>query len=320
VFLPLNQNLNLNQIITIGKKHEYLCRYKRHHKKKIRKVTLIGLFVNIILSVIKFIIGTLGNSQAVVADALHSFSDTSSDFVILFGVKYWTAPADETHPFGHQKIESFVTILIGMILMAVAFAIGYNAILSLMNRSQAALSWMVIIGPALSVIIKEILFRITYQVGIETNSSSVKANAWHHRTDALSSIPVLVAVIASLINPKLAFLDQVGAIIVSVFIIKVGLDILFTSINELLDMGMPEQDLLSIEKTITSTPNVRGVHKIRTRKLAGSFYIDLHLEVDGSLTVVKGHDISEIVKQILLEQNKRVIDVMVHLEPASPQK
>lgn len=289
-------------------------------KNRIRKVTLIGLFANIILSVIKFIIGTLGNSQAVVADALHSFSDTSSDFVILFGVKYWTAPADETHPFGHQKIESFVTVLIGLILMAVASGIGYNAILSLMNRSQASLTWMVIIGPVLSFIVKEIMFRITYRVGMEINSSSVKANAWHHRTDALSSVPVLVAVAASLINPKLAFLDQVGAIIVSVFIIKVGLDILFTSINELLDTGMTEQGLLTIEKTILSIPSVRGVHKIRTRKLAGSFYVDLHLEVDGFLTVTAGHDISETVKQILITENKKIIDVMVHLEPVSQKK
>ncbi len=289
-------------------------------KNRIRKVTLIGLFANIILSVIKFIIGTLGNSQAVVADALHSFSDTSSDFVILFGVKYWTAPPDESHPFGHQKIESFVTIIIGLILLAVASGIGYNAILSLMNKSQASLTWMVILGPVLSFIVKEIMFRITYKVGIETNASSVKANAWHHRTDALSSIPVLVAVAASLINPKLAFLDQVGAIIVSVFIIKVGLDILFTSINELLDIGMPKQELLSIEKAIISNANVRGVHKIRTRKLAGSFYIDLHLEVDGSLTVIAGHRISETVKQTLIEKNSRIIDVMVHLEPASPKK
>ena len=289
-------------------------------KAKIRNITLIGLLANLLLSGVKFGLGILGNSQAVVADALHSFSDTSSDFVILLGVKYWTAPADECHPFGHQKIESFVTIIIGLILMGVAAGIGYNAILSLMNRSQASLHWVVIIGPILSLIVKEIMFRITYRVGIETNSSSVKANAWHHRTDALSSIPVLVAVIASLINPKLVFLDQVGAIIVSVFIIKVGLDILFTSINELLDAGMSKQELLAIEATITAIPNVVGAHKIRSRKIAGSFYMDLHLEVAGSMTVTAGHGISETVKNILLKKNNRIIDVMVHLEPAPLKK
>jgi cation diffusion facilitator family transporter len=288
-------------------------------KDKIQTITIIGLVANLLLSGVKFGLGIMGNSQAVVADALHSLSDTASDFVILLGVKYWTAPADESHPFGHQKIESFVTILIGLILVGVAAGIGYNAVLSLMNRSQASLNWVVIIGPVLSVVVKEIMFRITYRVGRETNSSSVKANAWHHRTDALSSIPVLVAVAASLINPNLAFLDQVGAIIVSVFIIKVGLDILFASINELLDAGMSHQEIKAIKNTITAIPDVLGAHRIRSRKIAGSFYMDLHLEVEGSMTVTAGHDISEAVKQIVIEKNDRIIDVMVHLEPA-PKK
>lgn len=286
-------------------------------KDKIRNITLLGLLANILLSGVKFALGIMGNSQAVVADALHSFSDTSSDLVILFGVKYWTAPADDCHPFGHQKIESFVTITIGLILMGVALGIGYNAILSLMTPSKASLNWVVIIGPILSFIVKEIMFRLTYRVGIETNSSAVRANAWHHRTDALSSIPVLVAVVATLINPKLAFLDQVGAIIVSVFIIKVGMDILFSSVNELLDAGMPQHELLAIENTIMTIPDVKGAHRIRSRKIAGSFYLDLHLEVEGSMTVTAGHNISETVKEILLEKNSRIIDVMVHLEPAS---
>lgn len=283
---------------------------------RIRQITLAGLLANVVLSIVKLGIGMAGNSQAVVADAFHSFSDTSSDVVILFGVKYWSAPADECHPFGHQKIESFVTIGIGLILVGAAAGIGYNAVLSLMAPAEeTAMSWITFLAPMISLLVKEILFRATYRVGVETHSSSVKANAWHHRTDALSSLPVLVAVSASLINPGLAFLDQVGAIIVSVFITKVGLDILFSSMGELLDTAMSRDDLMTVEKTITGTPGVLGVHKIRTRKLAGSFYMDLHLEVDGDLTVSKGHDISESVKQVLIRKNDRIIDVMVHLEP-----
>ncbi|HCY86794.1 MAG TPA: cation-efflux pump [Desulfobacteraceae bacterium] len=289
---------------------------RQTNESRIRKVTLAGLFANVILSVVKLVIGLAGNSQAVVADALHSFSDTSSDVVILFGVKYWSAPADECHPFGHQKIESFVTIGIGLILIGVAAGIGYNAIIALMVQDQQpAISWITFTAPLLSLVVKEVLFKITYRVGVETHSSSVKANAWHHRTDALSSLPVLVAVTASLINPGLAFLDQVGAIIVSVFIIKVGLDILISSIGELLDTSMSRRDIETVKQTITNTPGVLGVHKIRTRKLAGSFYMDLHLEVDGALTVAKGHDISEKVKDVLIRKNDRIIDVMVHLEP-----
>ncbi|MBC2704106.1 cation diffusion facilitator family transporter [Desulfobacula sp.] len=284
-------------------------------KIQIQNITLIGLVVNILLSAIKFLIGFFGNSQAVVADALHSFSDTTSDLVILFGVKYWTAPPDDDHPYGHQKIESFITIIIGLILILVACTIGYNGIISLQERNQHQLKWIVIIGPLISIIIKELLFRVTYKVGIKTNSSSLKANAWHHRTDALSSIPVLVAVVASLIDPRLGFLDHIGAIVVSAFIIKIGLEIFFTNINDLLDTGISKEKIIEIEKTINTIQNVRGVHKLRTRKLANYIYIDLHLEVDGELSVIRGHDISEEVKQTLIQNNPKIIDVMIHLEP-----
>jgi len=290
-------------------------------KARIQRITWVSLVVNIVLSIIKFIIGTMGNSQAVVADALHSFSDTSSDFVILFGVKYWTAPPDASHPYGHQKIESFATIIIGLILLFAAGGIGYSGIVSLLPtaqdpyQNQTVLSWIAVTGPLISIVIKEILFQITYRVGIETNSSSVKANAWHHRTDALSSIPVLIAVIASLINPSLRFLDQIGAIIVSAFIIKVGLEILFNSINDLLDSGISQNKITSFEKAILNIHNVKGVHKLRTRKLANCIYIDLHLEVSGAMSVIEGHDISEEVKTILIAKDPKIIDVMVHLEP-----
>jgi cation diffusion facilitator family transporter len=290
--------------------------YTMTPRTQIQNITILGLVVNIILSILKFFIGFLGNSQAVVADALHSFSDTSSDIVILFGVKYWTAPPDEAHPYGHQKIESFTTIIIGFILIFVACAIGYNGIVSLMEYKPVKLSWIVTIGPVISIIAKEILFNITYKVGIKINSSALKANAWHHRTDAISSIPVLIAVLASLIDPRLGFLDQIGAIVVSAFIIKVGLEILFTNINDLLDTGISKEKIIELEKTITAIKDVKGVHNLRTRKLANYIYIDLHLEVDGQMSVIKGHDISEEVKECLIQSNPKIIDVMVHLEPA----
>ena len=284
--------------------------------QRIRKITLAGLMANVILSVIKLGIGVACGSQAVVADALHSFSDTSSDLVILFGLKYWTAPADDCHPYGHQKGESFVTIAIAFLLLGVAAGIGYNAVMSMMIPSNSpSLSWIVVTAPLLSFLVKETLFRLTYKVGVETLSSSVKANAWHHRTDALSSVPVLVAVTASVINPKLVFLDQVGAIVVSIFIFKVGLDILLSSIRELMDAGMARTEIERVKKQVLGTPEVLGVHRIRSRALAGSYYIDLHLEVDGRLTVARGHDIAEQVKGDLISNNPRIVDVMVHLEP-----
>lgn len=285
-------------------------------RKNIEKITWIGLLANVALSVIKLVIGWIGSSQAVVADALHSFSDTASDLVILFGVRFWTAPPDECHPFGHQKIESFVTIVIGLILLGVAAGIGYNAVVCLMQPSHPQLHPVVLAAPLLSLVVKEILYRITFTAGVANRSSSLKANAWHHRTDALSSIPVLVAVAAGLISPKLAFLDPVAAILVSVFIIKVGINILGDSLAELTDKGMSPKDRAGIQALAREIAHVQGVHRIRSRKIGGSFFLDLHLEVDGQMTVRQGHEISEAVKQALMARYPKIIDVMVHLEPA----
>ncbi len=286
-----------------------------NNKKEIMKITIWGLVLNVFISIIKFILGFLGNSQAVVADAAHSFSDTSTDIVILLGVKYWTAPPDDNHPFGHQKIESFVTIIIGIILLSAACGIGYHAIMTINESHAEQIKLFTIIGPIISIIFKELLFCKTYQVGVRTNSSSVKANAWHHRTDALSSIPVLVAVAASLVNPKLIILDHIGAIIVAAFIIKLAVEIIYKNISELVDTGISSEEIQNISKLINSNADVKGFHKIRTRKLGNSIYLDLHLEVDGNLSVSKGHEVSEEVKSTLLKSNPRIIDIMVHLEP-----
>lgn len=288
------------------------------NKKKIQNVTKMSLAANTGLSVVKLLIGIWGNSQAVIADALHSLSDTLSDFVILFGVHYWMAPPDERHPYGHQKIESFVTIIIGIIVIVSAAGIGYNGVISLLFTEETAvpkLTWVAVAAPLLSIIIKEILFQITYKTGVNANASSVKANAWHHRADAVSSIPVLIAVVLSAIEPELIFLDKIAAIIVSAFIIKLGLQFCFTSIMDLLDTGIDQQGIEEIQTTILNINNVKGVHKIRTRKLASCIYLDLHLEVDGQLSVTEGHDISEQVKTVLMTENSRIIDVLVHLEP-----
>jgi len=279
------------------------------------KITLWGLVLNVLISIIKFVLGFLGNSQAVVADAAHSFSDTSTDLVILLGVKYWTAPPDENHPYGHQKIESFITIVIGLILLSAAGGIGYHAISTIDHDHVERLKLFTIIGPIISIIFKELLFHKTYKIGVKTNSSAVKANAWHHRTDALSSIPVLIAVAATLINPKLMILDHIGAVIVAAFIAKVAFEIIFKNINELVDTGITDDEYGNISEVISKIECVKGFHKMRSRKLGSSIYLDLHLEVDGNITVTKGHDISEDVQQALISSNKKIIDVMVHLEP-----
>ncbi|MFO7897419.1 MAG: cation diffusion facilitator family transporter [Candidatus Cloacimonadales bacterium] len=283
--------------------------------KEIRRVTIWGLALNLFISVVKFIVGWLGNSQAVIADAVHSFSDCSTDIVILCGVKFWNAPPDESHPYGHKKIESVLTILIGLILFFTALGIGYHAIATISKIDTRSIQYFTLVGPILSLIFKEILFHKTYKIGVRLNSSAVKANAWHHRTDALSSIPVLLAVIASLINPKLIYLDNIGAIIVAAFIIKLAIDIIFQNLNELVDRAVEQEKMAEIAEVIEAHSQVLGYHKIRSRKLGSSVYLDLHLEVDGKMSVTEGHEIASEVKYALLENCPKIIDVVVHLEP-----
>lgn len=284
-------------------------------KKEIVQVTILSLVLNVVISIIKFVVGFLGNSQAVVADAVHSFSDTSTDLVILLGVRFWTAPPDREHPFGHQKIESFVSIIIGLILLAASGGIGYHAVSSIGNIQVQQIKLITLLGPVISIIFKELLFRKTYKIGVRINSSAVKANAWHQRSDALSSIPVLMAVSASLINPKLIILDNIGAIVVAAFIAKVALEIIYKNVNELVDKGISDDEYDNVAKVISEIECVKGFHKMRSRKLGSSIYIDLHLEVDGNISVTKGHDITEEVQKAVIASNPKIIDVLVHLEP-----
>lgn len=287
----------------------------KEKKKAIQKVTVWGLLSNLFLTLIKFVIGFWGNSQAVIADGVHSLSDISSDVVILLGVKFWLEPPDENHPYGHHKIESFITLLIGLILIFAAVSIGYNAITTFEEKPLQKLSWFVLIAPLVSIISKEIIFRYTSKIGKETSSSSVQANAWHHRSDVFSSIPVLIAVFASTISNKLYFLDNIGAIIVGIFIIKVAGEFILNSVSELTDRGISDKEIKRIKNIVEEVNGAKGAHRVRSRKMGDTVFIDLHLEVNGNYSVFKGHDISEKVRTAIIKNIKSVIDVVVHIEP-----
>jgi cation diffusion facilitator family transporter len=287
----------------------------QNHIKKIKKVTWIGLLSNILLAVFKFTVGILGRSQAVIADAVHTLSDISTDIAVLFGAKFWTSPADAEHPYGHWKIETVVTAIIGIALFIAAIEIAYKSIMSVKEVHKSGISLIAITGPLMSVIVKEVLYRWTKSVGRNVKSKALIANAWHHRSDAFSSISVLFAVLLAAINPKLIIVDHIGAFIVSVFIIKVAWDILRESFGELVDASAPKRDLKKIKGITMKVAGVKSIHAVRTRKLGPGLHVDLHVLVDGKVTVKKGHDISEEVKRELIEKGPNIFDVVVHLEP-----
>lgn len=273
---------------------------------------------NVALAAGKLTAGILGASQAVIADAVHSFSDLSTDLAVILGVRYWSAPPDAEHPYGHGRIETVVTTFIGLALGIVALGIAYNALTTVREPHLRQPGWVAALGPAASMVIKEILYRWTVRVGLRVRSSAVMANAWHHRSDGFSSLPPLVAVIVSAWRPEWAFVDHFGAVLVSLFILKVSWDVLSPALAELVDRGATRKERARIDRLARSVPGVRDVHRIRARRIGSSFLVDLHVLVQPELTVRAGHDISEAVQRELMDRGPEIVDVVVHLEPHEP--
>ncbi|XOF33313.1 MAG: cation diffusion facilitator family transporter [Candidatus Electrothrix sp. YB6] len=281
----------------------------------IRKVTWGGMAVNVSLAGIKFLVGFLGASQAVIADAVHSLSDMSTDIAVILGVRFWSAPPDKDHPYGHQRIEALVTVAIGLALVSVAVGLGYNSVLTIHDDHIGEIGWVAVIGPILSILAKEALYQWTAHVGKLVKSTAVMANAWHHRSDALSSIPALIAVVVAALYPDWRFVDQIGAVIIAVFILKVSWDIIVPALQELSDAGASLRAQEQIRNLTMTVKGVKDTHAIRTRIFGSRLYVDLHILVDPELSVRAGHSISEDVKQCLLQQGPDVLDVVVHIEP-----
>lgn len=289
--------------------------------RKIKNVTIAGMIFNLVLSALKLIGGIIGGSQAIVADAIHSLSDMVTDVTILVGVRYWSRPADANHPHGHRRLEMMVTLAIGIILAVVAAGILRNAILTLNVKHDTSPRWIAFWAALVSIIVKEFLYQWTVRVGKNIKSAPLIANAWHHRSDALSSIPAALAVAGAAINPNWAFLDHVGAIVVSIFLFYAALKIVLPAFDRLIDRGAPEADVEKIRAMAQNTDGVMSVHNIRTRYVGGtSLAVDLHIKVDKDITVKEGHDISEKVKEVLLEGGPDVVDVVVHMEPYRDDK
>jgi cation diffusion facilitator family transporter len=297
-----------------------LSREKAQHVNQVRRISWIGLVINLFLAALKFVAGFLGNSQAVIADAVHSLSDMSTDLAIIFGVKYWSAPADEDHPYGHWRIETIVTAIIGISLMVVAIGIGYNSLATMQDMHLKQPGWIAIASVAVSIVLKEWLYHWTIEIGRRTKSSALIANAWHHRSDALSSILALIAVVAATIHPSLAFVDHVGALIVAIIILKVSWGILKSAFSELTDRGAPHKDQEKINSIAMGVNGVQHVHAVRTRKMGAGIFVDLHILVDGDMSVRKGHRISHEVKRELMEKGPEILDAVVHIEPYDDPK
>ena len=283
--------------------------------RQIRSVTIAGLVLDIALAGAKAGVGFLVKSQALIADGVHSLSDCVTDLAVLVGVKYWSAPPDEDHPHGHGRIETVISLLIGLALFAVAIGISWNALTTMLAGKSVQPGWPAFWVALASIATKEWIYRWTARVGRRCNSPAVIANAWHHRSDALSSLPVALAVVVGSLFPALPFLDQLAALAVSVFLVTAALGIALPSLGTLIDTGVSEEAREQIERTVRATEGVKSLHALRTRHIGHGYSVDLHILVDGEVTVTVGHDIAGLVKARLLDADLDITDVLVHVEP-----
>ena len=283
--------------------------------KTIKKTAAISLTVNILLTALKFACGTIGKSQVMIADAVHTLSDTVTDVAVFTGSEYWSKPPDKDHPYGHRRIETLITIFISLSLASVGFVLAYNGLICLLEANVQKTGWIAFIAAIISLFSKEILFRWSFAIGRKTGSSALIANAHHQRSDALSSIPAAIAVAASAINPKLWFLDDIGAIVIAFFIMNIAWQIGCPALAELIDTGAPQKALEQIKSLAMEIAGVKEAHAIRTRYVGSGIQTDLHLLVDPAITVQEGHKISEAVKSLLMSKGPNVVDVVIHIEP-----
>jgi len=281
----------------------------------VRKVTWVGLWINLILAAVKFAAGIFGRSQALVADAIHSLTDLTTDIAVIAGSHYWSRPPDENHPYGHRRLETLVTVFIGIVLISAGIGIGWKAISTLHQQHAPPPGWIAIMAALASIVCKESLYRWTARIGRNLKSTALAANAWHHRSDAFSSLPVLIAVTGARVFPSWSFLDHVGAAVVSIFILHASIKIIWPGLGELIDVGAPTEIRKKIHDIALKNEGVLQVHDIRTRFISSSIQVDLHIVVEGLITVRQGHDIADDVRARIIDAIPEVLDVIVHVDP-----
>ena len=280
------------------------------------KVTLKAIGWNIFLAFIKIIAGILGKSSVMIADGLHSASDIITSMGVLIGNYISSKPFDKEHNYGHEKAETLVSFLLSIILVGVALSIGYEASKSLFNIEGIAIPTLLpLVVSIISILIKEYQYRITKKKKKKINSPALKADAWHHRSDALSSIAAFVGIGGAMLGFKI--LEPLASIVVALFVCKVGYDILKNAVNELMDVSIDETYENEIKKIAQLTEGVMNLGSLRTRKHGASAYVDLVICVDGKLTVTSGHDIATNLEKKIQNDINIVKGITVHVEPCN---
>ena len=299
----------------------YLCPCAMNREKEIFKVTLVGSVANVLLLTFKFIAGVLGNSSAMIADAIHSLSDFITDVVVLAFVHVSAKPQDVSHDYGHGKYETIASFIIGLALMAVAIGIiaagGAKLIDWAGGKQLAAPGWLALVAAIVSILVKEMLYRYTVAGGKRLESQALEANAWHHRSDALSSIAATVGIGgAVLLGNRWTVLDPVASVLVGVLLIKVSYGLLRSSVNELTESSLSSDVEQEIEEIICSFPDVSDPHNLRTRRIGNHIAIEAHVRMSGELQLSQAHARASAIERRIRERFGPLTHVTIHMEPA----
>jgi len=284
--------------------------------RQIKSITYIGIAVNIALAVVKVVIGWLAGSLALVADGVHSLSDVATDAVVLLGLRLGSKGPDQSHPYGHGRAETFSAGLIALVLIFVGGAMIYYATMVIARDVVTTPRLAVLIAAIVSIAAKEWLYRATQKIAIQSHSPALYANAWHHRSDALSSVAVVIGFIS--LEFGFGHGDQVAAIAVGLMIIWVGVRIVGDSLRELTEGAVDSDTIEHIRGVINANSSVRQWHKLRTRTVGREVFLDLHILVDPDLNIAAAHEIAESLENALHEQITRPVNITVHIEPDIP--
>jgi cation diffusion facilitator family transporter len=285
--------------------------------RQIKSITYIGIAVNIALAVIKVVIGWLAGSLALLADGVHSLSDVATDAVVLLGLRLGSKGPDQSHPYGHGRAETLSAALIALVLILVGGAMIYYATMAIARDAITAPRLAVLIAAIVSIAAKEWLYKATRKIAVQSHSPALYANAWHHRSDALSSVAVFLGFIS--LEFGFGHGDQVAAIAVGLMIIWVGVRVVSDSLRELTEGSVDSDTIERIRDVINADSSIRQWHKLRTRTVGREVFLDLHILVDPDLNIAAAHQISESLENALDEQITRPVNITVHIEPDTPE-
>ena len=287
-------------------------------KRMANRVSIITIIINLVLSVLKFLVGFFGHSQALISDAIHSASDVVSTVAVMFGINLSDKKSDTSHPYGHERIECIFSIILAMMLFITGVGIGITAIKNIVSGAEIAIpSKIALIAATVSIAVKEWMYHYTKRAAKKINSSSMLADAWHHRSDALSSVGSLIGVGGALLGFTIC--EPIASIVICIFIGKASVDIFMDAVNRLIDRSCTDEETERIRECVMEIDGVKNIDKLMTRRFGSRIYVDLEISEDADMTLAEAHSIAELVHDNIEEKIPEVKHCMIHVNPITEE-